>query len=209
MSLQDLRAQVNRIERALANDLSTLYHNQEQLKKGLDAAELNYRAMAKVLESAAQADPVRSLVSILGDKIDWGVYYRRAEDDMEAERLATYKEELKQRLALVEQIKTDLEEFEQATRDELSKRGGPDTPQGKAVEKYLVDLKQEMEKVKVAAEAAEKEGFAKKDMVTFNDKILHDTLFMISRNRAKKAAEAQKEEAPPPPLEEETVEFGG
>lgn len=210
--VQELRAQLAKFEQAASQGMGTLFHNQNQLKKGLDSAEANYRAMAKVLNGVVTSltglwvdRPDAFPVIMLDGKIDWGAYYRSAEDDMEAEQIAAYKVEVQQRLGMVAQIEAELEGFEAALADEVAKKGGEDSEYGKVVVKFLSDVRREMAKVKDAAKAVEAEGFSKKDIVEFKDKILHDTLFMISRSKKKEAAPA-----PTAPQVEETVtEFGG
>lgn len=225
--LEALNARLNNLENQLGESFSTTFQNSRQLKHGLDAAEVNQRAMVKVLHDLLRgvlpvwekAEMIPT-VELLDGKIDWGKYYRASEDDIAAERLELYKQHVKVLNSQADTIEASLEEFEKDLQEELDKDVAHAVPKKQAVDRFLADLKKEIAKVRTAAKIIEDGTMDKEKVEDFNVKILSDTLFMISRNKAKKEKEKEKEAAAKqaesagvvetaPAGEPETVEFGG
>jgi DNA repair exonuclease SbcCD ATPase subunit len=200
------------------------------MKRGLDASEINQRAISKVAQALfcgalqlwpkPQTDEVETdfqksafPVQILNEGIDWGFYYRAAEDDVEAEKLQAYKDEVSALSERVDALEPDLPAFELELRAEL----GPVTDaRTQAVNRFLSDLTREIAKVRSTAKflADEKTDLRKEKMEQINAKLIMDAVFMVARIKAKKEAEAAKGPNPNPSVIEtanaETVtEFGG
>jgi len=229
--LQELNDRLTRLESSFNGNLGTLFRNHQQLKHGLDAAEINQRAMVKVAEALLQT--VKGLAGTPPEgctyqfpikmcgidqnpqaPIDWGVYYREAEDDVEHEKIEAYKKEVAELLVKVDQIETDLPVFEEGLDKELDAAGvvDKDHPRAQAVLRFLNDLKKEITKVRTAADTIAKNELGKRKVEEFNTRILSDAAFMIARTKAKKEEAAKKEAGGQPvvaPPDETVTEFGG
>jgi len=234
--LQELSDRIARLESMFNSNLGVLFRNHQQLKHGLDAAEVNQRAMVKVVQDLcrglgvtwpvslegvdqpkkelAEADVVFP-VSMLLNSIDWGKYYRSAEDDITAERIAAYKAEIIQLVTKVDKVEAGLPDFEQGLKRELKEAGvlAEEHPRAVAVIRFLNELKAEMAKVRKAAEDVAKDEVTKEKMTEINVRVIQDALHMIANQKLKKETEDKSNKVghlvEPSAEEIVTQEFGG
>lgn len=236
--IQELNDRLARIEAAVNSNLGVLFRNHQQLKHGLDAAEVNQRAMVKVVQDLCKGlgiawptdlsgtkpkyehtkEDVVFPVSMLVDGIDWGKYYRAAEDDILAEQIASYKTEIAKLVEKADSIDADLPMFEAGLDKELEDAGvvTKEHPRAQAVYRFLGDLRTEIAKIRAAAEAIAKDEVTKEKMAEINIRIIQDATHMISvqknkKEAADKASKVGKLVEPPASEDPNTVtqEFGG
>lgn len=170
-----------------------LFGNDQQFKAGLDAAEVNQRAVALVIEDLVvrSYDPEYNIIK-KDLTVDWECYYGRAEAAMKAEKLSQYKVTLHHLAQKADMIEGMLPKFEERVKEELRNEPAKGD-KAKSAEKFLNDVRAQIVRVRKVKEAIEVPG-TEVQIQEFDDT---DTFFnyVLGMNHRMEAEEKKKAEA--------------
>jgi hypothetical protein len=181
--------------------MQILFANDQQAKSGLDASELNQRAIAKVVEATVSAvynGKIGVIKPADGEDglVDWKHYYELVSEEMKAEKLSQYKIALGQMAKKADMVEAMLPKFEERIKGELDRAAASaNGDKAKAADKFVNDVRAQIALVRMAHnEATNPEAEIQIREFADTDTLFNYVIGMHRRMEAeeKKIAEAKK-----------------
>lgn len=196
---------IEQLERKLDANLTQMYENQRQIKVGLDAAEINQRAIIKALEDIALhiAPEVLQGSSM---KLDWSMYFKLAAEEKQMELKNELLLKLKEQKMKGEAVEPRIDELQASVTEELAKANAS-ASRIKEAARFFATLKFTIQTVKDLYAKLEADPNAEVD-TNFNESIIDVAVDMLASLEKQKSSLVEQV----PAVEDSntiTREFGG